>query len=56
MYQAKKGLKIGQSLIFLSEIFLQAGMSSPDNSRFNEPVLDGKASQLCIVSQVEFPQ
>jgi hypothetical protein len=26
MYQLKKGLKIGQSLIFLSEIFLQAGM------------------------------
>jgi hypothetical protein len=25
MYQAKQGLKIGQSLIFLWEIFLQAG-------------------------------
>jgi hypothetical protein len=45
MYQAKERPKIGQFLIFLSEIFLQVG-----KSRLNKPALDGKTSELGVVS------
>jgi len=55
MYQASEGLKIGKTLIFLSEIFLQARMSL-GKPQLNYPVLDSRASQLGIFSQVEFLQ
>ena len=39
-------------LVFLSEIYLQSKLL-PGESSCNQPALDGKTCQLCVVSQVE---
>ncbi len=46
-YREAAGMEIGQSMIFLSEIFLQGGCGPA--SKIHQPVLQGKARQLRIV-------